>query len=118
MRHLPLQGRGLKNGDELICKVPGIADFVETHRHIFIGDHAAKVGDVGTHDGNAVFAGLVSRAARSGGRIVWQYQYRCALEQLRYIVFGNVSAELDGQMRWLRVAYRLPVTGAGVMVGS
>ena len=62
--HLPLQSGGLQYGDELIGEVFGLALLIKAHRHVFIGHHAAKVGNIGAHDGNAVL-GLVCRTCLS-----------------------------------------------------
>ena len=93
--HAALLGGRLQQLQQVGRHVRHVAGTIEIDRQPFVLRHAAKIFNVGTHDGHAVSAGQMHDAAGPGGRRIGQYGHRSALKQLRNLLLRHVAGELD-----------------------
>ena len=93
--HGALLGNRLQQLQQVGRHVRHVAGAIEIDCQSLVLRHAAKIFNIGAHDGDPVSAGQMHDAAGPGGRGVRQHRHRSALKQLRNLLLGHVAGELD-----------------------
>ncbi len=118
LRHGALLGGRLQQLQQVSRQIRHVAGAVKIDSQRLVLRHAAKIFNVGAHDGDTVRAGQMDDAAGPRGRRVRQHRHRGALKQLRNFFLRHITGELDAGITLVKLGNRGHIARGVWMISS